>query len=142
MFAMKKINAQINRTKDQNNSASPNKIKIIPVIIGFLIYRYGPLTTNVFGGFQEAGVPFPYRKKRRVVVIARSKPIMKKDVDAIRIMILCENAMFSSKKTKEMYKRAAGVKTVAVPGSIRILRNNDFIIYPIKNHGRIRVTVR
>jgi hypothetical protein len=66
----------------------------------------------------------------------------KNDIDATRILILSENVMFSSKKTMEMHKRAAGVKTVAVPGSIRILRNNDFIIYPIKNHGRIRVTVR
>jgi len=142
MFVIKKINAQINRTRDQNNSASPNKIKNIPVIIGFLMYRYGPLTTNFLGGFHGAGVPFPNREKRSVVVVARSKPIMKKDVDATRIMILCENAMFSPKKTKEIYRRAAGAKTVAVPGRIIILPSNDFIIYPIKNHGRIRVTIR
>jgi len=142
MFAMKKINAQINRTGDQNNSASPDKIKSTPVIMGFLTYRYGPLTTKVFGGFQGASVPFPYRKKRRIVVIARSTPMTKKDIDATRTMMLCENAMVSSKKIKEMHKRAVGAKTVAVPGRRRILHSNDFIIHPIKNHGRIRVTVR
>jgi hypothetical protein len=45
-------------------------------------------------------------------------------------MILCENAMVSSKKIKEMHKRAAGAKTVAVPGRRRILHTNDFIIAP------------
>jgi hypothetical protein len=110
--------------------------------MGFLTYRYGPLTTKVFGGFQGAGVPFPNRKKRRIVVIARNTPMTKNDIDATRILILCENAMFSSKKIKEMHKRAAGAKTVAVLGRRRILHSNDFIIYPIKNHGRIRVPVR
>lgn len=142
MFAMKKINAQINRTGDQNKSASPDKIKSTPVIMGFLTYRYGPLTTKVFGGFQGAGVPFPNRKKRRIVVIARNTPMTKNDIDATRTMMLCENAMFSSKKIKEMHKRAAGEKTVAVPGRRRILHSNDFIIAPEKNHGRIRLPVR
>lgn len=142
MFAMKKINPQLNRTGDQNKSASPDKIKSTPVIIGFLTYRYGPLTTKVFGGFQGAGVPFPNRKKRHIVVIARNKPMTKNDIDATRTMMFSENAMGSSKKIKEMHKRATGAKTVAVPGRIRILHTNDFIIYPIKNHGRIRVTVR
>jgi hypothetical protein len=57
-------------------------------------------------------------------------------------MMFSENAMVSSKKTKEMLKRAAGVKTVAVPGRRRTLHSNDFIISPIKNHGRIRIPVR
>ena len=130
MFAMKKINTQPNRAGDQNKSASPNKIKIIPVIMGFLTYRYGPLTTKVFGGFQGAGVPFPNRKKRCIVVIARSTPMTMNDIDATRIMILSENAMFLSKKIKEMLKRAAGAKTVAVPGRSRMVHSNDFIIAP------------
>ena len=130
MLVIKKINAQINRTGDQNKSASPVKIHSTPVIIGFRIYRYGPLTTNVFGGFQGAGVPFPNRKKRRIVVIARNKPMTKNDIDATRTMMLCENAMVSSKKIKEMHKRAAGTNTIAVPGRIRILHTNDFIIAP------------
>jgi len=96
--------------------------------MGFRIYRYGPLTTKVFGGFQGAGVPFPNRKKRRIVVIARSTPMTKNDIDATRTMMFSENMMVSSKKIKEMLKRAAGAKTVAVPGSRRILHSNDFII--------------
>jgi hypothetical protein len=130
MFAMKKINAQPNRTGDQNKSASPDKIKITPVIMGFLIYRYGPLTTKVFGGFQGAGVPFPNRKKRRIVAITRNTPMTKNDIDATRTMMLCENAMVSSKKTKEMRKSVAGTNTRAVPGRRRILHSNDFIIAP------------
>jgi hypothetical protein len=137
---MKKINAQINRTGDQNKSASPDKIKSTPMIMGFLIYRYGPLTTKVFGGFQGAGVPFPNRKKRRIVVIARNTPMTKNDIDATRILILSENAMFSSKKIKEMHKRAAGVKTVAVPGRRRMLHSNDFIIDPKKNHDSYKAS--
>jgi len=135
MFAMKKITAQPNRTGDQNKSASPDKIKSTPVIMGFRIYRYGPLTTKVFGEFQGAGVPFPNRKKRRIVVIARSTPMTTSEIDATRTMMFSENAMVSSKKTKEMLKRAAGTKTVAVPRRRRILHTNDFIISPMKNHG-------
>jgi hypothetical protein len=130
MFAMKKINTQPNRTGDQNKSASPDKIHSTPVIMGFRIYRYGPLTTKVFGGFQGAGVPFPNRKKRRIVVIARSTPMTMNDIDATRTVMFSENAMVSSKKTKEMLKRAAGTKTVAVPGRSRMLHSNDFIIAP------------
>jgi len=140
MFAMKKKTAQPNRTGDQNNSASPDKIKSTPVIMGFLTYRYGPLTTNVFGGFQGAGVPFPNRKKRRIVVIARNTPMTKNDIDATRTMMFSENAMVSSKKIKEMHKRAAGTNTIAVPGRIRILHTNDFIITPMKNHGSYKAS--
>jgi hypothetical protein len=140
MFAMKKINTQPNRTGDQNNSASPDKIKSTPVIMGFRIYRYGPLTTKVFGGFHGAGVPFPNRKKRRIVAITRITPMMKNDIDATRTMMFSENAMVSSKKIKKMLKRAAGAKTVAVPGRRRILHSNDFIIAPIKNHDRYKAS--
>ena len=140
MFAMKKINAQPNRAGDQNKSASPDKIQSTPVIMGFRIYRYGPLTTKVFGGFQGAGVPFPNLKKRRIVVIARNTPMTKNDIDATRTMMFSENAMVSSKKIKEMLKRAAGTKTVAVPGRRRILHSNDFIIGPMKNHGSYKAS--
>jgi len=140
MFAMKKMNAQLNRTGDQNKSASPDKIHSTPAIMGFLTYRYGPLTTKVFGGFQGAGVPFPNRKKRRIVVIARNTPITKNDIDATRTMMFSENMMVSSKKTKEMLKRAAGANTRAVPGRRRILHSNDFIIGPEKNHGSYKAS--
>jgi hypothetical protein len=140
MFVMKKINAQINRTGDQNKSASPDKIQSTPVIMGFRTYRYGPLTTKVFGGFQGASVPFPNRKKRRIVVTARNTPMTKNDIDATRTMMFSENAMVSSKKTKEMLKKAVGTNTRAVPGRRRILHSNDFIIAPKKNHGSYKAS--
>jgi hypothetical protein len=45
-------------------------------------------------------------------------------------MMFSENAIFSSKKTKEMLTRATGAKTMAVPGRKRILHSNDLIIAP------------
>jgi hypothetical protein len=142
MFATKKVNAQTKRTTDQNNTASPNKIRSIPVIIGFLIYRYGPATTNFFGGSQGAGVPFPHRKKRRVVVPARKEPTTMRNIDTPRTMIFSEYVTPSPEKTEERYKKKIGIKIVTLPGSRIILQSNDFIIHPIKKQYRIRVPIR
>ena len=40
----------------------PNKRMNIPVNIGFLVYAYGPVVTNLGGGLTGTGVPLTFRK--------------------------------------------------------------------------------
>ena len=40
----------------------PNNIMNIPVSIGFLVYAYGPVVTNLGGGLTGTGVPPDLRK--------------------------------------------------------------------------------
>jgi hypothetical protein len=122
------MTAQRNRTRDQNINASPKRIKNIPVIIGFLTYRYDPVITNFFGGSHGASVPSPTCEKRRTVVSARKKPKAMKTIDTTRSMIFSESPMFSLKKTEEQYKRNAGTRTVVIPGRMIILVRNDFVM--------------
>ena len=40
----------------------PNNKMNIPVNIGFLVYAYGPVVTNLGGGLTGTGVPLAFRK--------------------------------------------------------------------------------
>jgi hypothetical protein len=40
----------------------PNNRRNIPVSIGFLVYAYGPVVTNLGGGLKGTGVPLDFRK--------------------------------------------------------------------------------
>ena len=57
-----------------NQIPNPKTRKNIPVNIGFLVYAYGPVSTNFGGGFNGTGVPFALKKFRFDQKI-KNKPI-------------------------------------------------------------------
>src|SRR6516225_12504538 len=70
----KKQTAQMAWGNDLNASASPNRSKMTPEIIGLRTNRYGPLTTNSRGGSQGARVPFPSVVNRHKEATNRTSP--------------------------------------------------------------------
>ena len=59
MLAMKKVKNHIKIPMDINKLASPIRTHQTPIIIGLRTYLYIPIATNIFGGEEGAGVPFP-----------------------------------------------------------------------------------
>jgi len=56
---MKKVKNHIKIPMDINKLASPIRTHQTPIIIGLRTYLYIPIATNIFGGEEGAGVPFP-----------------------------------------------------------------------------------
>ena len=48
-----------NSGQELNRTASPKRMRMAPMIMGFRTYRYGPMMTSFWGGSQGAGVPSP-----------------------------------------------------------------------------------
>gem|GEM_PF-6227181 len=64
ILTAKKIINQIKMPKDKKKIDRASNINRTLVIIGFLVYLYGPSITRFIGGAQGPGVPLPFDQNR------------------------------------------------------------------------------